>query len=203
MNRPFEELGKLVSKKKIRLSRHVVRLEPGESDEQIFSDAMKDVKEIKEFRDIQVRQGKCVVKRGGNEDLRTLKALDEIVRGKRPIKLSDTQEYVEWVNPKCRADILKKLHEGLFSIQDSLDLHGYTVEEAAIEVDKFLSESLKRNFICVKIIHGRGLRSPCGPLIKGNLCRWLERKHRKHVAGFVSARRCDGGLGATYVILKR
>ena len=203
MNRPFEQLGELVSKKKMRLAKHVVRLEPGESDEQIFFDAMNDVKEIKEYRDIQIKPRKCVVTRGRNDDLRTLRALEEIVRGKSPIRLSDTQEYVEWVNPKCRADIVRKLHEGLFSIQDSLDLHGFTVEEAAIEVDRFIAESLMRNFVCVKIIHGRGLRSPCGPVIKGNLCGWLQRKHRKHVAGFVSARGCDGGLGATYVILKK
>jgi DNA-nicking Smr family endonuclease len=54
----------------------------------------------------------------------------------------------------------------------------------------------------VKIIHGRGLRSPRGPVLKEKLIKRLSGKYRKHVVAFVTARQCDGGLGALYILLK-
>ncbi|MFZ6006914.1 MAG: Smr/MutS family protein, partial [Nitrospirota bacterium] len=123
--------------------------------------------------------------------------------GKKPIALSDTQEYVEWINPDYSAEIVRKLHEGRFSVQDFLDLHGFTVEEAEAETERFLKNSLKKGFRCVKIIHGRGLRSPKGPVLKEVIAQWLSSRYRKHVMAFVTARQCDGGLGAIYVMLKK
>ncbi|MBF0554323.1 MAG: Smr/MutS family protein [Nitrospirae bacterium] len=86
-------------------------------------------------------------------------------------------------------------------MQDYLDLHGYTLEEAEIMAGEFIRDSVRRRLRCVKIIHGRGLRSPSGPVIKDALMRWLTGR-RKYVKAFATARGCDGGLGAVYVLLK-
>ncbi len=86
-------------------------------------------------------------------------------------------------------------------MRDCLDLHGMVVDDAEEAVRIFLKESLRRGYQCVKIIHGRGLRSPRGPVIKEALVRWLSGRHRKHIAAFVTARQCDGGLGALYILL--
>jgi len=86
-------------------------------------------------------------------------SLCEIAEGHRPINLPDTQEYVEWTNPEYHDSIIPKLHEGHFSIQAFLDLHGCTVFEAEEELDAFFHESFAKGLRCVKIIHGRGLRS--------------------------------------------
>jgi DNA-nicking Smr family endonuclease len=201
---PFEQLKDIMESRGMCISPPPHVSEQKEvSDEEIFRDAMKEVREIAEFRKIPFRSrsaapfGKGVS--GGDDSLKTVV---EIVRGRRPLNLPDTQEYVEWVSPSYKADIVRKLHEGRFSVQDCLDLHGFILEGAEKEVEDFLAESLKKRLRCVKIIHGRGLRSPSGPVLKEALIKWLICRHRKKVIAFVTARQCDGGLGALYVLLK-
>ena len=129
--------------------------------------------------------------------------LDEIAGGQRPIHLPDTQEYVEWVHPELRRADLIDLHQGQFSVQAFLDLHGFTVPEAEEELDLFLRESFRKGLTCVKIIHGRGLRSVKGPRIKDAVIRRLLGHFRKDMIAYTSARQCDGGLGALYVLLRK
>ena len=66
----------------------------------------------------------------------------------------------------------------------------------------FCSDALKHDYRSVKIIHGRGLRSVKGPVLKHRVVRRLAGHFREKVLAFVSARQCDGGLGALYVPLK-
>jgi len=54
----------------------------------------------------------------------------------------------------------------------------------------------------VLIVHGRGLSSPFEPVLKRKVVEWLTHgPWRKWVAAYASARICDGGAGATYVLL--
>ncbi|MBI5741081.1 MAG: Smr/MutS family protein [Nitrospirae bacterium] len=216
-HQPFRELKKLLqAKKKAAAAAPPVRkagaveltaqaCEKLIPDEDLFRNAMQDVREIREFRELAVSQRKTVLpcrfkNSSGDED--AVKALEEIVNGRRPVSLSDTQEYVEWVNKDYGEDIIKKLHRGLYSVQDCLDLHGIVVEEGKKEVENFFRESLMKGYRCIKIIHGRGLRSVNGPVMKQSLVTWLLRRYRKNIVAFVTARQCDGGLGAVYVLLK-
>ncbi len=137
-----------------------------------------------------------------NREEEAMDTLREIVAGRRAVNLPDTQEYVEWVNEDYRGDIARPLHEGRFSVKDCLDLHGMSVEESEEEVEAFFREAIKRRHKCIKIIHGRGLRSPRGPVLKETLVKRLSGKYRKYLLAFVTARQCDGGLGALYILLK-
>ncbi len=131
-----------------------------------------------------------------------LKGLEDIVRGRKYIDLSNTQEYVEWLHPGFSDHLLNDLHDGRYSVQDTLDIHGLILDEAEIEVDRFIRKSITKSLRCIKIIHGRGLRSPNGPVLKSAVVHWLSRRFRKYIMAFVTARRCDGGLGALYILLK-
>jgi len=204
---PFEDLKKIIETKGVKLTERRItsKQEESLSDEELFVEAMKEVREIEEFRKIPVHQRTSApIGRFENNpgDREALKAVEEVVRGLRPVNLPDTQEYVEWISRDYKGDIPKRLHKGHFSVQDSLDLHGLIVEEAESEVNDFIKESLKKRYRCVKIIHGRGLRSPKGPVLKEALIRWLSVRYRKNVIAFASARQCDGGLGALYVLLR-
>jgi DNA-nicking Smr family endonuclease len=172
-------------------------------DEELFLITMKEVQEIGEFREIPLYHKTAVppVKKK-HPDNEVLKALDDTVRGRKPLHLPDTQEYVEWIDQAHGRNILKKLHEGKYSVQDCLDLHGVIVEEAEKEVDVFIRNSVKKGHRCVKIIHGRGLCSPQGPVLKDIVVKWLSMRYRKYIRAFVTARQCDGGLGAVYVLFK-
>jgi DNA-nicking Smr family endonuclease len=171
------------------------------TDEEIFADAMAGVREIKEFRQMPVKQPPRVKfisrhKEDSCEDLR------RVVQGKLKIRLSDTGEYIEWIRPHARKDIAQRLHRGDFSVQDYIDLHGMTLIEAKEALFLFFKESLRKQLFCIKVIHGRGLRSPDGPVLKEALKALLQGPFRKWTLAYSSAKSCDGGLGATYIILK-
>lgn len=178
-----------------------------QTDEEIFNDAMADVNEIKEFREVPFTAPSRFKYSKENKKLHleaddSVEVLRQIVNGEKKIRLSDTGEYIEWVSPNIKKDIAQRLHQGDFSVQDYIDLHGMTLGEAEEAFGLFFKESLRRQLFCIKVIHGRGLRSPNGPVLKEALKKWLHGKFRKWILAFSSAKDCDGGLGATYIILK-
>ena len=96
----------------------------------------------------------------------------------------------------------RQLRRGRFRIEDETDLHGLTATQARTQLREFIVESAACGLGCVRVIHGKGLRSgPRGPVLKSNVQRWLA--HWDEVLAFVSARARDGGSGAVYVLLRR
>ena len=99
------------------------------------------------------------------------------------------------------SQILKKLRRGFWATQDHLDLHGLRSEEARTLLVSFLNEALKHGLRCVRIVHGKGLRSRnAEPVLKRKIGNWLGQ--RDEVLAFVQARAEDGGGGAVMVLLK-
>jgi DNA-nicking Smr family endonuclease len=206
--RPFDKLRKTIERKDAASASPPVRQKKKEeySEEELFCREMDDVQEIGAFRILNCEKHHpkdLASSRRANADRETLAVLGEIATGQRPIHLPDTQEYVEWTSPDYHETIISKLHEGHFSVQDAIDLHGCTVHEAEVELGEFLQSVTRKGLRCVKIIHGRGLRSVKGPRLKDAVTRRLSGKYKKYVIAFVSARQCDGGLGALYVLLKK
>jgi len=196
---PFQGLKAALESKKYTLNEKKVITH--KTDEEVFLEAMTDVREIKEFREIPPKKPPKIKHPPVFKD-DSLEILRQIIQGERKIRLADTDEYIEWVSPRIRKDIAQKLHEGNFSVQDYIDLHGMTLREAEEALYTFFSESIKNHHCCVKVIHGRGLRSPNGPVLKEALKKWLQGSFRKWVLAYTTAKDCDGGLGATYIILK-
>ena len=96
---------------------------------------------------------------------------------------------------------LKRLRRGHWVIQDELDLHGLASDEARLLLVEFLNRCLRRGLRCVRIIHGKGLRSPNRePVLKRKVASWL--MQRQEILAFCQARRADGGGGAVVVLLK-
>ena len=76
------------------------------------------------------------------------------------------------------------------------------VEEAKEAFEEFMKEVIINGYSCVLTFHGRGLSSKKEPVLKNKVKEWLEKgPYRKYVLAYSSARLCDGGLGATYVLL--
>jgi len=97
--------------------------------------------------------------------------------------------------------VLRKLRRGHWVTQDQLDLHGLRSEEARRLLVAFLNEALDRGLRCVRIVHGKGLRSENRvPVLKRKVGNWLAQ--RDEVLAFVQARPEDGGSGAVVVLLK-
>jgi DNA-nicking Smr family endonuclease len=97
--------------------------------------------------------------------------------------------------------LLRQLKRGGFSVQDDLDLHQMNAAAAQASIIQFLAETKRSGLRCVRIVHGKGLRSrAAGPVLKGLTDRMLRR--RDDVIAFASARPALGGTGAVVVLLK-
>ena len=98
--------------------------------------------------------------------------------------------------------LLRQLKRGQFSVQGDIDLHQMNAAAAQLSIIEFLAEARRDGIRCVRIIHGKGLRSKAtGPVLKALTDRMLRR--RDDVIAFASARPALGGTGAVVVLLKR
>lgn len=96
---------------------------------------------------------------------------------------------------------LKKLRRGHWVVQDHLDLHGLTVPEARLLIAEFLAHCIRKGLRCVRIIHGKGLRSPGQePVLKKKVAGWLAQ--RDEILAYCQAPQNDGGSGAVLVLLR-
>ena len=137
------------------------------------------------------------------EEEEVLSKLEDLVRYGKGFNISDTPEYVEGTGYHVHPAFAKRLHQGDYSVQAHVDLHGFNVNGAKELFEKFLRGAVLSGKTAVLIVHGRGLSSPSEPVLKKKVVEWLTRgPWRKWVAAYASARRCDGGVGATYVLLR-
>lgn len=103
--------------------------------------------------------------------------------------------------PHIHARIVRRLRRGEYRVQAEIDLHGMSVPQAKQALRHFLIEALEEQLRCVRIIHGKGLRSGHrGPVLKGVVSALL--RNTGAVLAYVSARPVDGGTGALYVLLE-
>ena len=110
-------------------------------------------------------------------------------------------EELSFLRDGYRPDLLKRLKRGHFSIEDEIDLHQMNAEVARAAVVDFIAEAKRRGLHCIKVIHGKGLRSRAGgPVIKRLVDKML--RQRDDVVAFASARSEHGGTGATVVLLR-
>lgn len=102
--------------------------------------------------------------------------------------------------PGVQPAVLRKLRRGDYRVQGEIDLHGLNLLQAKEALREFLALALMRQWRCVRIVHGKGLRSGHrGPVLKGMVGAMLRRLGP--VLAYVSARQVDGGTGAVYVLL--
>lgn len=112
----------------------------------------------------------------------------------------ESGEELSFRRPHVPLRVLKDLRRGRYSIQDELDLHGLTASEARLMLRDFMHDVLLQGHRCVRIVHGKGLRSgPGGPVLKVKLNKWLPQWEQ--VLAFTTAPARDGGTGALYALL--
>jgi DNA-nicking Smr family endonuclease len=213
-HQPFRQLKQIELKPRARKppsppppAPKAVAREPEDSPEKLFQDAVAGARPLDASRRQRVAgpapasPGRDVV----HPDAEALAELCDLVAGNAPFDISDSDEYVEGAVVGTDRRLLKRLRQGEFAYQAHLDLHGLTANEAKAEVHAFLTRVYQEGKRCVLIIHGRGRNSHDQiPVLKRQLTGWLARgQWSRLVLAFTSARPCDGGVGAVYVLLRR
>ena len=113
----------------------------------------------------------------------------------------ESGEELVYLRPGLSTQVLRKLRRGQWVVQDDIDLHGMRSEPARALLVDFLNLALSKGYRCVRVVHGKGYRSPNRePVLKKKMARWLQQ--RDEVLAYCQAPPADGGSGATVVLLK-
>jgi DNA-nicking Smr family endonuclease len=167
--------------------------------DELFRDAVRDVAPIRSSNRVEpyrVPPAPIPAKRREDEQA----VLEELARSTfdDDAEIEDDASFLRAGLPR---DILRKLRRTHWVIQEDLDLHGLSGDEAAAETAAFLSECKRRGLRCVRVVHGKGLRSVGRePVLKRRIRRLLTR--RDEVLAFVEPRAVQGGSGAVVVLLE-
>ncbi|MCW8871164.1 MAG: Smr/MutS family endonuclease [Xanthomonadales bacterium] len=168
-----------------------------QSETELFRQAMADVKPLRPANRIEPdpRRPAAAARQQDLDDRQVLRELLSLDR----LEEHETGEELLFLKPGYQQRILRRLRRGHYSVADTIDLHHMDVKTARQVLLDFIDHSLGRRQSCVRVIHGKGLRSRDLPQLK-LMCGRILRKHPRVIA-FASCRPVDGGTGATDVLL--
>lgn len=115
-------------------------------------------------------------------------------------KQASSGETISYRRDGVQIRLLQKLKRGRFPAADQLDLHHETVAAAHIMLQDFIADAQNRQLQCIRVIHGKGLRSEAGPVLKHMVHKAL-REHAG-VLAFTACKPAHGGSGAVDVLLR-
>ena len=124
----------------------------------------------------------------------------------------DWKNFLEKKEKLPNKDIEKKNNK--LNITKSIDLHGFTLEEANKEVESFLNDCFDQKVSKVKIVTGKGLHSQNDKdpyiskkfgILKNSVPEFIKNNPSliKIIKNITDAEIVDGGSGALYVFLKK
>ena len=172
------------------------------ADDTAFRDAMRDVRPLAQGASRIAptpRKARRIVRTAAAPGV-DLDSAMPLIDTERAADLSP-ESVLSHRRPGVRDQVLRRLRRGLIPVEAELDLHGLTQSVARSLTAHFIDASREAHVRCVRIIHGKGMRSGTrGAILKSALNGWLRR--HPDVMAFASARPIDGGTGAVYVLLR-
>ena len=176
---------------------------PGDLDPEeraAFRDAVADVQPLSSNRAVPERPAPEPVAARRQQEAEQARL--DLASGAADPLPEETGEEVFWCRDGLQRRVKRRLRTGQIPVEAAIDLHGMRVEEARSALGTFLHHSLGRGCRCVRVVHGKGLRSPGGEgILRQKVQRWLTR--REEVLAFASCLPHDGGTGAIYVLLRK
>ncbi len=174
-----------------------------DEDLQFFRNEVADVRPLKAEKRVETIKNKPSVKpRSLQNDFEDDNSAEPGLLSD-PVDLRDAavDDILFFARPGIQQKLQRKLRRGELPIEEELDLHGYTVEEAKTAIQDFLHECKRQQIRYIRIIHGKGFRSENKiPVLKTHVAYWLPQ--HPDILAFASALPHDGGTGAIYVIIK-
>ena len=125
--------------------------------------------------------------------------MHKLLAGEEDTMELESGEELLYLKPGHQKRVLRRLRRGDYSVADTIDLHHMDVPTAKQVLCDFLERAGHRQFGCVRVIHGKGLRSRNLPRLKMMTNKVL--RNHPLVIAFASSRPVSGGTGATDVLL--
>lgn len=106
-------------------------------------------------------------------------------------------------NPGIDRGTAERLRKGEIPIDRRIDLHGLTLEDAHVTLDRFLVRAWLEGARMLLVITGKGGQAASG-VLRTEVPKWLsDGPHAAKVLRTATAQPKDGGGGALYVLLRR
>jgi DNA-nicking Smr family endonuclease len=182
--------------------------EQPDTEQELFEQHMQGVEPLRETgrgREVHLhtppRAGRVKPGRGGASQ----RYLQDLIEGRVEFEIEWTKEYLQGNVLGLDPKIFRKLKSGQLSPEAHLDLHGFTTEQALIQLILFVKDHYLSGRRCLLIIPGRGKNSPHGKgVLREEIQAWLTRDPlRRVVLAFSTAQPQHGGAGALYILLRK
>ncbi|WP_410015153.1 DNA endonuclease SmrA [Sodalis sp. C49] len=166
------------------------------NDEDLFKEAMDDVKPLKDPANVVFLRHKPPVARRRPDDAVDnflVTALHDVI----PLDLP-----LSYKRDGIQQGVLDKLRGGRYPIEATLNLTRAPVETCRLNLFAFMLRLQRAGVRTVLIIHGKGRNHDShANIVRSFVARWLAQFDQ--VQAFCSAQACHGGAGACYVALKK
>lgn len=178
------------------------------SDDDIFWQAMDGVKPIQ--RQDRVRDPRRKNARDASVEWRRQAAMTAPSVDNNPLTDRDDVSpldpwfVLDFKRPGVQNGVFRKLRQGRYEVEASLDLHRMTVAIARRELFDFIADSQTLGLRLVMVVHGKGesaKQKEQSAILKGYTQHWLQ--ELAPVMAFHSAQPRHGGTGAVYVLLQK
>ena len=113
--------------------------------------------------------------------------------------LNHENEPLLYQSKKVSTRMMQQLKSGGIRIDAEFDLHGMNAMQAERNLKLFLADVYKERLHCIRLIHGKGMRSEAGPVLPNVVDRVLRQQGK--VLAFCSAPQNQGGFGAVLVLI--
>lgn len=174
------------------------------SDDDLFQQAMGDVVPLQAEEKVDLKSSPPDTT---NAEARRQAALADVESASEGltgdyIKGLDPYDILDFKRPGIQHGVYKNLRQGKYAIDARLDLHRMSVEQARLAVAQFIKDCVANDIRCALINHGKGIdRQPQPALLKSCVNHWLPQLPQ--IMAFHSAQKHHGGVGATYILLKK
>ena len=126
---------------------------------------------------------------------------DNFLAGEEHVPRVKPLDTLSFKRDGVRHGVFRRLKQGHYAVESSLDLHRLTVMQSRKEVLAFVRDCIAHDIRCASITHGKGEQRESPALLKSCVNYWLPQLD--DVLAFHSAPRHSGGLGATFILLRK
>ncbi|MEZ0121040.1 MAG: DNA endonuclease SmrA [Candidatus Reddybacter sp.] len=126
---------------------------------------------------------------------------DDFLAGEEHVPRVEALDTLSFKRDGVQHGVFRRLKQGGYAVESSLDLHRLTVVQSRKKVLAFIRDCVAHDIRCGSITHGKGEHRETPALLKSCVNHWLAQLNE--VLAFHSAPRHSGGLGATLILLRK
>ena len=171
-----------------------------QEEQSLFRSAVSDAKPLESQNRVHhniIRTQKKVIRNHVEDDVEEIYRISDFID---PSDYCTSNQQLSFKTAGVQNRQFQKLKQGQIMVEECLDLHGLTIDQARKDVDLFIADCKKQQIRCIIIVHGKGGRGK-PPMLKTMTNHWL--KQINDIIAFTSAQPSDGGTGAVYALLRK